>query len=208
MLFHCSEIRNLVAELESNVLVSSWMMTYPSQVRARMLSALAEATSVGVHQVVAIMAQNLCPSMFKYLAPGFKTQRRQPLSSSSLSTSSATRALLDTRRKVEQLRQQATSCLSPVGEKPFGKKRKGNRVAEQKEGAALSEAEAKRQKKLRASRIYDRFQAVAGKKLRNDFAAQAQASRHYVSKSVNSIALQTLLVGASQPRDCLLKNHS
>ena len=165
-------------------------MTYPSQVRARMLSALAEATSVGVHQVVAIMAQNLCPTLFKYLAHGCKTQRRQPLSSSSLSTSSATRPLLDTRRKVEQLHQQATSCLSPIGDKPFGKKRKGNRVAEQNEGAVLSEAEAKHQKKLRVSRIYHRFQAVAGKKLPNDFAAQAQASRHYVSKSVISRLLR------------------
>ena len=64
-----------MAQLESNVLPSLWAFSYQSQVRARLLTVLAEATGAGVCQVLAIIAHNLCPSIFKFLTPSAKPQR-------------------------------------------------------------------------------------------------------------------------------------
>ena len=69
------QVRVLVAQLESNVLPSLWAFSYQSQVRARLLTVLAEATGAGVCQVLAIIAHNLCPSIFKFLTPSAKPQR-------------------------------------------------------------------------------------------------------------------------------------
>jgi len=71
-----SQVRNLVAELESHLLPSIWLFSYQSEVRGRLLAALAEATAAGVHQVVTIIAQNVCPSIFRYFTPTAKFQRR------------------------------------------------------------------------------------------------------------------------------------
>jgi len=71
-----SQIRSLVAEFESYLLPSIWLFSYQSQVRGRLLAALAEATAAGVHQVVTIIARNVCPSIFRYFTPSAKPQRR------------------------------------------------------------------------------------------------------------------------------------
>jgi len=42
-----SQVRCLVAQLETNVLPSVWVFAYESQVRGRLLAALAEATATG-----------------------------------------------------------------------------------------------------------------------------------------------------------------
>jgi len=71
-----SQVRSLVAELESYLLPSIWLFSYHSQVRRRLLAALSEATAAGVHQVVTIIARNVCPSIFSYFTPSAKPQRR------------------------------------------------------------------------------------------------------------------------------------
>ncbi len=143
-------------------------MTYASQVRGRILAGLAQATAAGVHQVLAIMAQNLCPAMFKYLSPGFKAQRRQHPAAAAAATAAASAASsrlapgLENHRKVQ--------AKTGLGERRFlGKKRKRSDGA----GTAgalgvanpLAAPHDKDKAKLRALACFNRFQTVAVKKL-------------------------------------------
>jgi hypothetical protein len=77
-------LRTLVAQLESYVLPSMWAFSYEPEVRGRLLAALAEATGPGIHQIVTLIAQNICPSIFKYLTPSVKPPRRQQLNPSAV----------------------------------------------------------------------------------------------------------------------------
>jgi len=144
---------------------SSWMMTYASQVRGRVLAALAQATAAGVLQVLAIMAQNLCPAMFKYLSPGFKTQRR-PHPPTAAAAAAAAASAPSSRLAAGLENQRKVQAKAGLGDQPriLGKKRKRTDGAAAAGAVAvaapLAAPHATTQSELRAIACFNRFQAV------------------------------------------------